>query len=60
VDGDLVEPQEAYLKATDKVGIVNMLKQRNKDVSFVDAVEVTAGTAGTENGTKPAARPAGR
>jgi len=60
VDGNLVEPQEAYLKATDKVGIVNMLKQRNKDVSFVDAVEVTAGSAGPENGTKPAGRPAGR
>ncbi len=59
VDGNLVEPQEAYLKATDKVGIVNMLKQRNKDVSFVDAVEVTVGV-GSETGSKPAGRPAGR
>jgi len=52
VDGNLVEPQEAYLKATDKVGIVNMLKQRNKDVSFVDAAEVGAG----ENPAKPNSR----
>ena len=52
VDGNLVEPQEAYLKATDKVGIVNMLKQRNKDVSFVDAAEVGAG----ENPPKPSSR----
>jgi twitching motility protein PilT len=52
VDGNLVEPQEAYLKATDKVGIVNMLKQRNKDVSFVDATEVGAG----ENPAKPGSR----
>src|SRR5688500_14592237 len=52
VDGNLVEPQEAYLKATDKVGIVNMLKQRNKDVSFVDAAEVGAG----ENPPKPSTR----
>ena len=56
VDGNLVEPQEAYLKATDKVGIVNMLKQRNKDVSFVEALEVsTAGPSG-----EPSAKPSGR
>jgi len=54
VDGDLVEPQEAYLKATDKVGIVNMLKQRNKDVSFVEAHEVATG----ENPPKPSGRAA--
>ena len=59
VDGNLVEPQEAYLKATDKVGIVNMLKQRNKDVNFVEALEVS--TAGApENTAKPTARPQGR
>jgi twitching motility protein PilT len=52
VDGNLVEPQEAYVKATDKVGIVNMLKQRNKDVSFVDAAEVGAG----ENPPKSSSR----
>ncbi|MDQ6870849.1 MAG: type IV pilus twitching motility protein PilT [Gemmatimonadota bacterium] len=36
VDSNQVEPQEAYLKATDKVGIIHMLKQRGKDVSFAD------------------------
>jgi len=64
VDGNLVAPDEAYLKATDKVGIVNMLKQRNKDITFVDAHEVTtAGSASTfgEAPAKPAGRaPAGR
>jgi twitching motility protein PilT len=59
VDGNLVEPQEAYLKATDKVGIVNMLKQRNKDVSFVEALEV-ATTGPGENSAKPSGRPAGK
>jgi twitching motility protein PilT len=57
VDGNLVEPQEAYLKATDKVGIVNMLKQRNKDVSFVDAAEVGAGeNPAKSNGRAPASK----
>jgi hypothetical protein len=45
VDNNLVAPEEAYLKATDKVGIVHMLKQRNKDVSFVDKHEVSTGPA---------------
>jgi len=64
VDGNLVAPDEAYTKATDKVGIINMLKQRGKDVSFVDAHEVaTAGSASTfgdspakQNGKAPAGR----
>jgi twitching motility protein PilT len=43
VDSNQVAPEEAYLKATDKVGIVNMLKQRSKDMSFVDKHEVSAG-----------------
>jgi twitching motility protein PilT len=47
VDSKQVEPQEAYLKATDKVGILNMLKQRGKDVSFADPDDArAAGTAG--------------
>jgi twitching motility protein PilT len=46
VDSKQVEPQEAYLKATDKVGILNMLKQRGKDVSFADPDDArAAGTA---------------
>jgi hypothetical protein len=36
VDSGQVEPQESYLKATDKVGIIHMLKQRGKDVSFAN------------------------
>ena len=42
VDSKQVEPQEAYLKATDKVGILNMLKQRGKDVSFADPDDARA------------------
>jgi len=59
VDGNLVEPEEAYLKATDKVGIVNMLKQRNKDVTFVDSHEVTTNGAASTFGDA-AAKPNGR
>jgi twitching motility protein PilT len=61
VDSGQVEPREAYLKATDKVGILNMLKQRGKDISFADADDARA--AGAASGanhppTKPAGRPA--
>ncbi|MFL5478023.1 MAG: hypothetical protein ACJ79X_03290, partial [Gemmatimonadaceae bacterium] len=42
VDTGKVEPQEAYLKATDKSGILNMLKQRGKDISFADADDAKA------------------
>jgi twitching motility protein PilT len=45
VDAEKVEPQEAYLKATDKVGIIHMLKQRGKDVSFADADDAKAAAA---------------
>jgi len=45
VDANKVEPQEAYLKATDKVGILNMLKQRGKDISFADADDAKAAGA---------------
>jgi twitching motility protein PilT len=57
VDTKQVEPQEAYLKATDKVGIINMLKQRGKDVSFADPDDARA--AGAANEGKPA-KTAGR
>jgi twitching motility protein PilT len=46
VDAGQVEPQEAYLKATDKVGIINMLKQRGKDTSFADVEDVRPAEAG--------------
>jgi len=55
VDNKLVEPQEAYLKATDKVGILHMLKQRGKDTSFADVED----TKGAEKEAAPA-KPAGR
>jgi twitching motility protein PilT len=61
VDGGKVEPQEAYLKATDKAGIINMLKQRGKDVSFADTEDARAAAAsgGADAPTKPAGRPGG-
>ena len=61
VDSNQVEPQEAYLKATDKVGIIHMLKQRGKDVSFadVDDAKAAGGATGPETtGNSKAARPA--
>ena len=53
VDSKQVEPQEAYLKATDKVGIINMLKQRGKDVSFADPDDARAAGASSEPPAKP-------
>ena len=51
VDSNQVEPQEAYLKATDKAGIIHMLKQRGKDVSFADVDDAKA--AGVTNVSEP-------
>jgi len=56
VDQKLVEPQEAYFKATDKVGILNMLKQRGKDVSFADPDDARAAGAGTDAPVKAAGK----
>src|SRR5947207_15846110 len=53
VDSKQVEPQEAYLKATDKVGIINMLKQRGKDVSFADPDDTGEAGASSEPPPKP-------
>ncbi|NUQ22238.1 MAG: type IV pilus twitching motility protein PilT [Gemmatimonadaceae bacterium] len=49
VDGNLVEPKEAYMKAIDKANFANMLRQRNHDVSFLDI-------SGEESGAKPAGK----
>jgi len=57
VDSSQVEPQEAYLKATDKVGILHMLKQRGKDISFADADDARAAAS---NGAHAPVKPAGR
>src|SRR3954466_10617332 len=56
VDSKQVEPQEAYLKATDKVGILNMLKQRGKDVSFADPDDARAAGGAAEPQAKPTRR----
>jgi twitching motility protein PilT len=56
VDSGQVEPQEAYLKATDKVGVIHMLKQRGKDISFASADDAKA--AGAAAGEEPAKKPA--
>ena len=55
VDSNQVEPQEAYLKATDKVGIIHMLKQRGKDVSFADVDDAKA--AGAASGAESTGSP---
>ncbi|HJP86282.1 MAG TPA: type IV pilus twitching motility protein PilT [Gemmatimonadaceae bacterium] len=57
VDSKQVEAQEAYLKATDKSGIINMLKQRGKDISFADPDDARAAGATAE---APAAKTAKR
>jgi len=56
VDSKQVEPQEAYLKATDKVGILNMLKQRGKDVSFADPDDARAAGGAAEAPAKATAK----
>ena len=56
VDSGQVEPQECYLKATDKVGIIHMLKQRGKDVSFANPDDTKA--AVSPDADPPAKKPA--
>jgi twitching motility protein PilT len=56
VDSKQVEPQEAYLKATDKIGILHMLKQRGKDISFADTDDARAAAATSDAPAKPAGR----
>jgi twitching motility protein PilT len=63
VDSGQVEPQEAYLKATDKVGVIHMLKQRGKDISFASADDAKAAGAAAgevEPGKKPARAAGGK
>ena len=57
VDSKQVEPQEAYLKATDKIGILHMLKQRGKDISFADTDDARAAAASAADAP---AKPAGK
>jgi twitching motility protein PilT len=60
VDSNQVEPQEAYLKATDKVGIVHMLRQRGKDVSFADVDDAKAAAAAKGADTAASSKGTGR
>jgi twitching motility protein PilT len=66
VDNKLVEPREAYVKASDKQGFASMLKARHHDTSFLEG-DLSASSSGTgsstavkaEGGLKPpATRPA--
>jgi hypothetical protein len=56
VDSGVVESEEAYLKATDKAGIIHMLKQRGKDVSFADVDDAKAAAAAASNGSAAPAK----
>ncbi len=49
VDGNLVEPKEAYMKAIDKPNFATMLRNRNHEVDFLDL-----GRSAEEPGAKPA------
>ncbi|HMI31232.1 MAG TPA: type IV pilus twitching motility protein PilT [Candidatus Limnocylindrales bacterium] len=59
VDSGEVEPKEAYMKAVEKQGFVQMLKARNLDVSFAETDPAqAAGAAGGGGGASGAgARP---
>ena len=55
VDGRVVEPKEAYIKAVDKSGFVNQLRARGHDTSFLVQDLGTAPAA--PEPAKPAPRP---
>jgi hypothetical protein len=52
-----VEPREAYLKAVEKMGFANMLKQRGHDVSWLEMLDPSASAASKPEAQKGAARP---
>jgi hypothetical protein len=52
VDSGEVEPKEAYMKAVEKTGFVQMLKQRGLDVSFAESDQ--AKPDGPPGGSTPA------
>jgi twitching motility protein PilT len=56
VDSGEVAPAEAYQKASDKAGMIVMLKQRSHDTSFLDASETGAGGAAS---ARPESAPKG-
>jgi twitching motility protein PilT len=51
VDQKLVEPKEAYMKSVEKMGFVQMLKQRSIDTAWLDGVDVAAPKG--KEGAKP-------
>ena len=55
VDAKLVEPKEAYMKGTDKSAILNALKSRGLDTSFVETTESVAKAAASKAAAQPAA-----
>ncbi len=57
VDKKQVEPREAYLKAVEKMGFANMLKQRGHDVSWLEMLDPSASAASKPEAQKGAARP---
>jgi twitching motility protein PilT len=54
VDSGEVEPKEAYMKAVEKQGFVQMLKQRNLDVSFAESDQQAAAAPAPAGGGAPA------
>jgi len=56
VDGGQVEPKEAYMKASDKVGFSQALRSRGHDTSFVDGDQSPPG-AKPENGVHSKTQP---
>ena len=63
VDQKLVDPKEAYMKSVEKMGFLQMLKQRNIETAWLDGADGGAPTKGKEpaKGEKaPARATAGR
>jgi twitching motility protein PilT len=60
VDGKLIEPQEGYGKAVDKVMYVNSLKSRGIDTTFAETDVAIAPKEPPKDASKPAAPPAAR
>jgi twitching motility protein PilT len=61
VDGGLVEPKEAYMKATDKAGFTQALRSRGHDTTFIDgeagAAQAAAKSDNGVNTKTPSPRP---
>jgi twitching motility protein PilT len=57
VDKKQVEPREAYLKAVDKIVFANMLKQRGRDVSWLEMLDPSASMPSKGEPPKAGARP---